>query len=66
MTQEFRALTMLPESQGLTPRTYKVAHNQFRASNALFWPPWKLGMHMVPRHACSQDTHTYEIKINLF
>ena len=62
MAQWLRALTAIQEDPGLIPSTHIAACNclltvQCHKINAIFWPHWALGIDMVHRHACRQNTH---------
>ena len=69
MTQQLRALAVLPEDQSLIPRTHiywliVICNSSYRAYRALSWPPWVPDMQVVHRHTCWEDAHTNKIKIN--
>ena len=50
MAQQVRTLAALPEHPGSMPGTHVVTHNSSpKGSDALFWPPQELVMHVVHR-----------------
>lgn len=59
LAQEFRALAALRGDTVLILRTHmavRTEHNfASRESDALFWLPWLLGMHIVYIHTCRQE-----------
>jgi hypothetical protein len=62
-------LAALPEDLGSIPSTDMVSHSSCnfssRESKGFFWSPWAPGMHVLHRHTCRINAHTYKIKINL-
>ena len=64
MTQQLRALVVLPEDPSLIPRTHiywliVICNSSYRAYRALSWPPWVPDMQVVHRHTYKQNTHLF-------
>lgn len=62
-----RELSALKKDSGSVLSTQMVVHNhlqlQFRASKALFWPPWSPGTHELHIHMCRQTIICIKLKI---
>ena len=70
MTQRLRLLVALPEALGWIPRTMQwfimVCNSSSRESDALPWSLWELGIHVVHRYTCRQNSHTHFLKIKMW
>ena len=66
MTQWLRALVVLAEDLGSGPGTHTwqlpdVPNSSSKKPDALFWPLQALGMRMMQRQTCRQNTHAHKI-----
>ena len=63
MAQRLGALAVLEWELGLVPSTHTTVHYSLAlkivGSDALFWPPWAPGMHVVPVTRYRQNTHAH-------
>lgn len=57
MAQWLRALAVFPKDLSSIFSTHMVGS---QLSNALFWTLHELGMHVVCRHKCGQNTHRHK------
>ena len=61
MVQQLRPPGIILEDLSLIPNAYMAAHvgnSRSGGSNALFWPPWKPGTHVMHSYTCWEITHT--------
>lgn len=65
MAEALGALADLTEGPVSGLRLLRVICNcGYRASKALFWPPYAQGIHETHIHACKQNTYRNKVKIN--
>jgi hypothetical protein len=48
-----------------TEQLTTMCNSGCRESDTLFWPLWVSSIHVVHRHTCRQNTHTYKISTSL-
>ena len=65
MVQLLRALALFKRTwiqfQGPTWQLTAMYNVRLKGSDALVWPAWALGIYVVHRHTCRQNTHAYTI-----
>lgn len=63
IAQKLKALVVLPEEQGLIPRTYMMAYNWLQLQFQGIWPPQVAGTHKDTSRQKHSYTQNNKIKL---